>query len=100
MAYSALVIKVEGRHTGRRRYRKSWVGKVILQMEFETTIKHALAPWISNPGKPIWRDATPAEAGINCVFPESSPSFMHIIDGNVVEITERSNVVDLTKRNL
>jgi hypothetical protein len=44
--------------TGRQRYRKSWFGKLILQVEEALTIYESAGPSIESRDVTIWRDAS------------------------------------------
>ena len=72
----------EGKKTGRRRYRQGWLGRIILQLEFEVIENGIHQRWLDEfatvsrgESKVIgtyWRDATWIEAGLN-LWTLSSP---------------------------
>lgn len=74
MAYRALSTQ-EGQATGRRRYRQTWLGTIILQLEFEVIEHGVFQTWLDSfatvsrgESKVVgtyWRDATWVESGLN-----------------------------------
>jgi hypothetical protein len=54
----------EGKLTGRRRYRRGWFNRVILQVEVEV-ISIFGSEVIKDSSKPLCRDAKPIEVGLS-----------------------------------
>lgn len=47
-----------GKPTGKRRYRKGWFGRLILQLQFECKIIEYMGGQVDTKTGKIWRDAT------------------------------------------